>query len=68
MNYLTIIIHLEPPVAHGQSSRDNFFPEEYKIFFWSEILFDIYCSVMGGSITAITGWPNCGDHQLAPLL
>jgi formate/nitrite transporter FocA (FNT family) len=67
MNYLTVMVHLEPPVAHDSSSRHVFDRKYNQVFMWSEMLFEFYGNIMGGSIAAITNWPHYGDYHLAPL-
>jgi formate/nitrite transporter FocA (FNT family) len=53
---LTVMVHLEPPVAHDSSSRHVFDRKYNQVFMWSEMLFEFYGNIMGGSITPITKW------------
>ena len=62
MNHLTVLVHLEPPVAHVSSSQRDVPESILKLLTWSETLL-----IPFPKIRRQAGWLHCGDHALAPL-
>ncbi len=74
VNHLTVMVHLEPPVAHDRPSRRLICRESIeRNSSVRDLLKTLHAtvrpqrSIRGGSIAPITKWLYCGDHQLAPL-
>jgi hypothetical protein len=67
MNNLTVIVHLEPPVAHFAYPPACRCRKHTEVFVLSEMFFERYDKIICGSITAISNWPHYADHKVAPL-
>ena len=65
VNNLTVIVHLEPPVAHWSYPPAWRCRKHTEVFVLSETFFELYKKIICGSIAPISRWPYYADHELA---